>query len=119
MHVADAPLRLLAERLEIREVFCAAGRALVQDERSAAEHGHPNPGDLAVDAVRPRAVEIDAADRRENVDPIGRNPELRDDLRTAEVTDDDSEVLDRRAECSQSPKSSIIYRQGHLDRTGD
>src|SRR5438067_884436 len=82
------PLQTLAglfDGLYVRQILGPAGRALVLEERLAAQITHKLSTELPARTTCPSLLETDAIDGGDQIDAIGRNSQLDNVARMREV----------------------------------
>ena len=89
------------QRLDIAEVFVPPCRALVLNERVAAEYGDANAFDRPFGPTRPSLFEPNSRHAGENVDAIRWHTDLHNDIWTREICIAYMQILERRAECHE------------------
>ena len=109
----------MLEAADVLEVLRAARCALVGDEGRLAEHAKGEVTDLGALCVAGGGDEVDAGERREDVDPPRGEAELVDGAGAGEVVAGDSVGADGRAEGAQAGEDALGVVGGRLDELGE
>src|SRR4051812_33661909 len=99
------------EQIEIEQIFLPARRSLVRHERISAEHRIRLAPDIRNYAFRPRFIERDSADGRQDIDAVRCPADLKNDAGRGEIVQ--RQFMQRCAEARErAPHTHGILRRG-------